>query len=282
MLGGYSTETPLNSEQRCSADEMSTDSGPERRRDGLSSGFSASLSRAGLADLVQMHCLAGTQCVARVTCGEQVGYLYFRAGQIVHAISARDVGEAAALEILSWTSGAFELCSAGWPESESIQAAAQTLLLRAAQARDEAAPRNAGNLVRLPLPRSEAANTHGDAAMTDRNESPTSADAKRPSTPPAGPQSGVTRVQAATRIDANGTVLSSRGLGADELAGITALSVRLGRLIGEALGLDQLAAIEGASASQRTLIVVEKSGCLVGMRAPSDADLTAVRERYGV
>ncbi len=247
-------------------------------------GFAAKLSRASLADLVQMHCLSGSQCVARITCDEQVGYLYFRGGQIVHAMSSLHMGESAALEILSWTTGLFELCNAGWPDADTIQATSQSLLLRSAHARDESG-RRAPNLIRFPGSRPDSAPPAAEerAPMTDRNDSPSSSvEPKRSSTPPPGPQSGVTRVQAAARVDAHGTVLSSRGLGAEELAGVTALSVRLARLIGESLGLDQLTAIEGATPAQRTLIVVEKSGSRVGMRAQSDVDLAAVRERYGV
>ena len=64
-------------------------------------GFSANLNVASLSDLVQLECLSGNACVARISSSDEVGYLYFRAGRIVHAVSAANVGEAAALEILS-------------------------------------------------------------------------------------------------------------------------------------------------------------------------------------
>ena len=257
-------------------------------------GFSANLKHASLTDLVQMHCLGGAQCVARITSGEHVGYLYFRGGNIVHAMSASHVGESAALEILGWNTGVFELCNAGWPDSESIQAASPTLLLRAAHARDES-NRKHRNLVRLAVPRSEPPPARADAsavseltspfneeraAMPDRHDGGLESRVTLP--PTLGPQSGVTRVQAAARVDAHGNVISSRGLGSEELAGVSALSVRLAQLVGESLGLDRLLAVEGSSPSQRTLIVLEKSGSILGMRAPSDADLASVRERYGV
>ena len=66
-------------------------------------GFSANLNAASLSDLVQMHCLSGARCVARVNSGEEVGYLYFREGRVVHAMSPSHVGEPAALEILPGT-----------------------------------------------------------------------------------------------------------------------------------------------------------------------------------
>ncbi len=253
-------------------------------------GFSANLNAQSLSDLVQMECLSGAACVARVSSGDEVGYLYFRAGRIVHAMSSSSVGEAAALEILGWSSGTFELCNAGWPESESIQGNFQSLLLRAAQARDESGRRNL-----LPFPRSkdEPSRTPRPARVA-RNEGgdpppPISRELGRPSPqaqPPtqasAGPASGVARAQAAARLDATGKVLSLQGSGAEELADAMALASRLGGLLGESLGLERLIAIEGTSATQRTLVVIEASGGALGVRAPLDADLTTVRERYGI
>src|SRR6185503_18614394 len=83
-------------------------------------GFSANLTGASLADLVQMECLANSTLVVRVVSGDEEGYLYFAGGQIVHAMSSGAVGEKAALEILSWDRGSFEPCSAGWPSASSI------------------------------------------------------------------------------------------------------------------------------------------------------------------
>lgn len=225
-------------------------------------GFSANINAASLSDLVQMQCLSGTRCVARVTSGEEVGYLYFREGRVVHAMSPSYVGEPAALEILAWNNGSFELCSAGWPENESIDITFQGLLIRAAQARDESGRHT---LSRFPRARTDSAPP-----------------AARPPSVNPGPVSGVTKVNAAVRLDAKGTPITTKGAGAEELGDAVSLAVRLARLTGESLGLDRLLSIEAVSASQRTLVVIEKAGTIVAVRAPADVDLTAVRERYGV
>jgi hypothetical protein len=247
--------------------------------DPADTGFSASLQGASLADLVQMECLSGAECVARITSGDDVGYLYFRAGRVVHAMSASNVGEAAALEILSWTSGRFEPCNAGWPDTDSIQTTVQSLLLRVAQARDESGRRN---LLQFRRSRPEPGARPKDD-LRGSSERPRIDLPEPPPARPAPPSSAAqTRIQAAVRVDPGGALLSSRGAGAEELGSVTALGARLARLVGDAFGLDDLVAIEAAGENLRTLIVVEKNGNLVGLRTPSESDLATVRERYGI
>jgi len=247
-------------------------------------GFSASISDATLYDLIQMQCLSGAHSVVRVTSEEDVGYLYFRGGAIVHAMSSSNVGEDAALEILSWTTGSFEPCNAGWPDAESIQASPQALLLRAAQVSDES---NRKNL--LPFRRSRSSSEPTRPAPRDEHAR------VQPSEAPASPRAGVpesrrtlsgttpvTRVQVAVRLDPSGALMSSRGTGGEELASAAALAMRLGNLVGETFALDELKAIEATGPTQTTLIVVESNGNIVALRAPADADLATVRERYGI
>src|SRR5215470_11683753 len=83
-------------------------------------GFSAQLRGVGLWDLVQMECLARSHVVVRVVGEGGVGYLYFDRGNIVHAATSHRTGEAAALEILSWTNGSFQACDRAWPERSTI------------------------------------------------------------------------------------------------------------------------------------------------------------------
>lgn len=247
-------------------------------------GFTGSLEGASLADLVQMECLSGARCVMRVTSGDDIGYLYFDRGRVVHAMSSSNFGEAAALEMLAWTSGNFQPCNAGWPDSESIHSSVQSLVLRAAQARDESGHHN---LVQFRRPRTEPMPRPRDERlpMNKRSEPPTDLELRAPESrrpPPSIPASGVTKVQAAVRLDASGSILSSKGSGTEELAAAAALATRLAGLIGDAFGLEKVVAIESSGLTQRTLIVVEKNGNLVGLRAPSDTDLASVRERYGI
>jgi hypothetical protein len=241
-------------------------------------GFSANLSGATLYDLIQLQCFSGKRAVVRVTSSDEVGYLYFRGGAIVHAMSSSNVGEAAALEILSWTSGSFEPCNAGWPDADSIQSSPQALLLRAAQVADESAKSNL-----VPFRRSRA-----ETPRPPRPETPPPPPPRSDPPPPDSrrvPASGMpatVRIQTAVRLDPNGTLLSSRGADGPDLAACAALATRLGNLIGDALGLERVRAVEASGAGHVTLIVVENTGNLVAVRAPASADLNTVRERYGI
>ncbi len=119
--------------------DMATDvpSGPSPSP-ASASGFKANLKGASLLDLVQLECLSMGRSLVRVVSGRSVGRLYFSGGQIVHAVTGNLTGEEAAVTILSWTSGSFERMNASeWPETESITCVWQSLVMRAAQLRDE-------------------------------------------------------------------------------------------------------------------------------------------------
>jgi hypothetical protein len=75
-------------------------------------------------------------------------------------------------------------------------------------------------------------------------------------------------------------VLSTRG-NAEELAGITAYTMRLARLVGERLGMEELRAVEAVTSNTRRLFYLEKNGNMIGLEAAVDTDLAALRERLG-
>jgi hypothetical protein len=66
-------------------------------------------------------CIGGLSGVARVTVPGDVGYLFFRKGQIVYARTLELDGEKAALAVLGWSRGAFELCERRWPVGPAIE-----------------------------------------------------------------------------------------------------------------------------------------------------------------
>lgn len=102
------------------------------------SGFNANLRGASLLDLVQMECLSMGRSVVEVLSPRGKGMLYFSGGQIVHAELGASQGDAAAVAILGWTSGSFEkIGGVPWPEAESITTVWQSLVMQAAQIRDE-------------------------------------------------------------------------------------------------------------------------------------------------
>jgi predicted regulator of Ras-like GTPase activity (Roadblock/LC7/MglB family) len=246
------------------------------------SGFRANLHGASLADLVQMECLSGHERVIRISSGSDVGYLFFRGGQIVHAVSRRGIGETAALEILRWNDGTFEPCSAGWPDRDSIGSNWQNLLLLAAQHQDEANRREASghNLVAFPGARSGVPRPSAPPPSTD--PSPISSPS-RMVTSVSGESSTpmLAQVRAAVRIDPSGNVVSSKG-DANDLSQIAAYAARLAELVGDGLGMQGLISIEVTQGRSRTLIYKEKSGNTFALTAAPDADLSQVRERLGL
>lgn len=260
-------------------------SGEESPNTMRESGFRANIHGASLADLVQMECLSGHERVIRVSSGNDVGYLFFRSGQIVHAVSRRGIGETAALEILRWNDGTFEPCSAGWPDRDSISSNWQNLLLLSAQHRDESKHReevSGHNLVAFPgarsgVPRPASSPPPPIAAPVStstpvRSEASVSGESSAPM---------LAQVRAAVRIDQSGNVVSSKG-DAAELSQVAAYAARLAELVGDGLGMQGLVSVEVTQHRSRTLIFKEKSGNTFALSAAPDADLTQVRERLGL
>jgi hypothetical protein len=262
---------------------LNGDESPNTMRE---SGFRASLHGASLADLVQMECLSGRERVIRVSSGGEVGYLFFRSGQIVHAVSRRGIGETAALEILRWNDGTVEPCNAGWPDRDSIGSNWQNLLLLAAQHRDEAnhrAETSPHNLVAFPGNRSGAAARPSSPPppavapsrpplSSSRSEASVSSDSSAPM---------LAQVRAAVRIDPSGNVVSAKGE-AGELSQVASYAARLAELVGDGLGMQGLVSVEVTQHHSRTLIYKEKSGNTFALNAAIDADLSQVRERLGL
>ncbi len=242
-----------------------------------SSGFRARLEGLSLFDLVQLECLARSRRIVRVASAGRVGYLYFSDGEIVHAGTKNLVGERAALEIMGWNDGVFEVCNIAWPERTTISMRWQQILLAAAKAKDDAS----GKLVHLPNRRLPSSPLHslGDDAETmppeaERAPAPAEPAVKPDSVPPSS-------VQQAVRIDVTGQVLSIVG-DDGEFGGMVAYASRLAGLIGEAFGLDQFKALDVGLASSRCVMYVEDKGSVVAVRARNDVDLTSVMRRAGL
>jgi hypothetical protein len=233
------------------------------------SGFQARIKGANLADLVQMECLAGSRRVVRVTSGDQVGYLFFRTGHLVHALARSLIGEAAALEMLGWDEGTFEQAERDWPARDSIACSWQSLLLRAAQERDE---KDAGSVVVLH------------------------ADGRPKSKPPPLPigeniEFEVTPIQVAghtlrsedfqlfLRMNRDGIVLASHG-SSQEFADIAAYALRLAQLIGDGLGIERFVAMECTFKEGRCFLVLEDSGELVALKPRTNTDTSSLRELF--
>ena len=278
-------------------------------------GFHAKLEGASLWDLVQMECLARSRLAVEVAGEGGLGYLFFDAGRVVHASTLRNRGQAAALEILSWTRGTFQPTTRSWPLAPSIEMSHEALLLHAAKQRDE----RASNLVAFPGRGAEAAleeieildvdpdgfapdgfAPEGFAQEGSSEEEVTGVAAQ----PPAGLEEGkmnvrnpnfdeasgaplAPRAESAAdfpvmlRLSAQGAVLRNKG-GSEELAEATAYAHRLVQLTGELLGLEDFVALECSFGSDRFIVFTENAGEVVALRPRPELSLQALRERLGL
>ncbi len=233
------------------------------------SGFLARIKGANLADLVQMECLSGSKRVVRVTSGDHVGYLFFRTGHLVHALARALIGEAAAMEMLAWDEGTFEPAERDWPAKDTITSNWQSLLLRAAQARDE---KDAGSVVAF----------HADGRVKGK-----------PPPLPIGEsiEFDVTPIQVAghtfrsedfqlfLRMNRDGAVLASHG-SSQEFSDIAAYALRLAQLIGDGLGIERFVAMECTFKEGRCFIVLEDSGEVVALKPRPQTDAGSLRELF--
>jgi hypothetical protein len=259
-------------------------------------GFHAELEGASLWDLVQMECLARARSAFEVTGEGGVGYLYFDAGRVVHALTTRARGPAAAFEILGWTHGTFQPTARAWPSGPpTIDLPHESLLLQVAKRRDEAL---ASNLVACPTRGVDVAveaalddfelveveDDGGGEGLGERGGTKDMRNATIDQTPDAP---ALARAENAAdfnimlRLAASGAVLRNKG-GSEELAEATAYAHRLVQLTGELLGFDELVAFECVFVGNRFIVFAEGDGDVVALRPRPDLNLQPLRERLGL
>jgi hypothetical protein len=237
----------------------------------------------GLWDLVQMECLARSRVVVRVTGEGGVGYLYFDRGRVMHAVTAHYAGEAAALEILSWSNGSFQPCERPWPDRETIASSHESLILQAAKLKDESARTN---LVQFPGrgPAAGGEEAVQQIEMVELDEERT-VEMRGPKVDDAAPTPARSEVggdfPVAMRLNAAGAVVSSRG-GTEPLAETVAYAQRLMQLAGELLGIDDFIALECTFSTGRCVIFMEENGDIVALRPRAEANLQPLRDKLGL
>jgi hypothetical protein len=192
---------------------------------------------------------------------------------MIHALSGDHVGEPAALEILEWRDGSVEPCNVGWPDAPTIRSTWQNLLLLSAQARDESGRHK---LVSFPSNRSAA--PRSDMTKLAKREDP-SMNANAP--PSSSSSLSLAQFQAFVRLDTAGNVVSAKGE-SEELAPVAAYTARLAELIGNMLGMEGFSSLECGFPKERVFLHRERSGNLVALKVPIDAEVAALRERFGL
>jgi hypothetical protein len=238
-----------------------------------SSGFQARIKGVSLADLIQMECLAGSKLVVRVTSGARVGYLYFRGGSVVHAVTPTSSGEPAAMEMLGWTGGTFEHADREWSK-DTIGSSWQNLLLRAAQIGDE---KHMGSVVAL---RTDGADRRGAAKP---QSVPIGESIEFEVTPlqVAGHTLRSEDFQLSFRMNGDGSVIDSHG-STQAFADTVAYVLQLSQLVGDQLGLERFSAMECTFKTGRCFVVLEGNGEVVALEPEVSADLGSLRELMGL
>jgi len=102
-------------------------------------GFRGVLRQVGLHDVLQMECLACNSSVLEVRAGETSGLIFIEGGRIVHAQTGDLAGVEAFNRLLSYAGGEFSLRAFTEPPQRTISDTWESLLMDAAQKRDEGA-----------------------------------------------------------------------------------------------------------------------------------------------
>ena len=101
-------------------------------------GFSGTVERLKLQDIIQMACVGGITSTITASRGNQKGYLYIQRGNPWHASAAGVTGQEALNELLSWSGGRFDL-RWGVPRNltQNLSGSHDALLLEAMRVLDE-------------------------------------------------------------------------------------------------------------------------------------------------
>lgn len=102
-------------------------------------GFRGVLRRVGLADVIQMECLARSSSILEISDARTQGRIFVADGQLVHAEVGGLTGEAAFNHLMALSGGQFNLKPFAEPPARTLTGQWEFLLMEAARKRDEAA-----------------------------------------------------------------------------------------------------------------------------------------------
>ncbi|MBD3398944.1 MAG: DUF4388 domain-containing protein [Candidatus Coatesbacteria bacterium] len=99
--------------------------------------FDGDLKDFALPDILQMLQMGKRTGALSIRRGEDIGTLYFRKGELVHATFANMTGEDAAYALLKWKNGRFRFDTTIYPTRRTIDISATNLILESARRSDE-------------------------------------------------------------------------------------------------------------------------------------------------
>src|SRR4051812_28133265 len=221
-------------------------------------GFSARVRGAALADLIQLECLSPAAKAVRVIGAGGGATLFFRDSRLVHAAVGRVTGESALAEVLAWGEGSCEPCDSPWPAVETITASLEHVLLRAAQAIDEArAGGRPPQLVAVPP---------GGAPAPARFSPPGRKDLD---------------LELWVQLTAAGDILEHEGAGSEEFADAIAYATQLADLVGALLGVARPLEIELGFERGRCLVHRQGDGAVLALKPGPETSIEELRAKLG-
>lgn len=232
-----------------------------------------SSSKANLksvAEHVQHACTSGYTGIARVTVVGDVGYWYFRRGDIIHALTLDQVGEEAALSMLSWADGNWEVCTRPWPAEASIFLSWVELFQRAGERQQSASPPS------TPPPASAPATS----ALPPGLKPPVSLLPPQAEPPPIGAAQLADLAELATDlvvVERDGRSRTLRG-NSEAFAELTSYLSQLCDGIGSELGSGRCHELEVAYRAH-SLFVVGRATSTLALSVPRTWDLERVKAK---
>jgi CheY-like chemotaxis protein len=100
-------------------------------------GFKGMVRQVGLTEVLQLECLGHKSSVLEIKAAEASGRVYIREGALIHAEVGDIYGEKALARLFALQGGEFHLRAFTQPARETIDGPWESLLLGAAQAKDE-------------------------------------------------------------------------------------------------------------------------------------------------
>lgn len=213
-----------------------------------------------------LQSLAGASGVFLVRSGDKVGLLHFARGQLFHAETREQRGDAAVLEILSWEAGEFVNSDQPLSGNATVSSSLDMLLTRAQQDADgpnslESQPTTATGIRRRSAESMardlRAAATPGTAAAAAPRRTNRFAEGR-----------GI----ASALLSPLGDLVDGHGLDPEGLAIRVAYVARLSELIGQAMGSGQARALRVRGADTELSVQRHPDGHLLGTLSASDTN----------
>jgi hypothetical protein len=99
--------------------------------------FQGSIQELPVPDIIQLVSVSGKTGMFTLVRGSERGYIYLRAGQMVHARVGDLVGEEAVYSLAIWSSGDFQFSPGEEPDAVTIEKSNTSLLMESARRLDE-------------------------------------------------------------------------------------------------------------------------------------------------